>query len=170
MKWQVQILDWRAQQGCLGKFDGLRPWTGFNRKYEGIRATSRVLAILDLVTIEVLGGAQRTFEIMQRFNGEKVIAHEMQEILVDISQNPVRRAFSNQDKIAKCMTTSSLIYSFKLDRIILPFEQMLIQGHPPSFQIPGSVAQKAIQDLAGMGICLPCLGLIVVSMQVSTGL
>lgn len=170
-KWQIQVLDWRSQLGCKGDLDTLRPWTGFrsSRSYLGIRPTSRVLAVLDLVTIEILGGAQQAVQIMKRRDGEKVIEKAMEDILVDISQNPIRRAFSNQDKIAKCMTTSSCLYSFKLDRVVLPFEQMLIQGHTTSLQLPGTMTQKSIQDLAGMGICLPCLGLIVVAMLATTG-
>ena len=172
-KWHVQVLDWREKLGCVGSLEVLRPWTGLRgRRYLGLKATSRVQAILDLVTIESLGGAQKTAALLQQAPEvyEPAIFKTMENVIVDVSQNPARKAYSNIDGIAKCMHTASVLYSFKRDGIILPCEQMLFQGHSRDIVYPRTMSQKAIHDLAGMGISLPCLGLIFSVLLVTTKL
>ncbi len=172
-KWQVQVQDWRDQLGCKGELEVLRPWTSQpGRRYLGLKPSPRVLAILDLVTIEVLGGADATVRIMQ---GEPEhfmpkIEDAMSDIIVDLSQNPIRRAFTNSRGISKCMTTASQLYAFRRDGLILSQEQMLFQGHSRKEKYPPSMSQRAIHDLAGVGISLPSLGAIFASMLVTTGL
>lgn len=172
-KWQVQIQDWRVQLGCLGMWEVLRPWTSLpNRKYLGIKPGPRILAILGLVTIEILGGAESTAKLLSEHPSVYVpkIVTAMEGIIVDVSQNPIRRAFTNNKGISKCMTTSSQLYSYKRDGLILPREQLYFQGHSRALKFPPKMSQKSIHDLAGVGISLPCLGMIFSSMLVTTGL
>jgi len=173
-KWHVQIQDWRSDLGCVGRLEILRPWTHLrNRKYLGIKLTSRILAILDLVTIQVLGGAEKTARLLNLCSEEvytSTIEFAMKDIIVDLSQNPCRKAFTNVSGISKCMTTSSQLYSYKRDGVILPCEQMYFQGHGRATKFPPEMSQKNIHDLAGQGISLPCLGAVFVALLATTGL
>ena len=171
-KWQVQVLDWRHSLGCEGAWQVLRPWTSLpDRKYLGFNPTARIMCILDLVTIEVLGGAEATVSVMNKPPNERreVIENTMAGIIVDLSQNPIRRAYTNVRGISKCMTTASQLYAFERDRRILPREQMFWQGHGRNLKIPPSMSPGQLHDLAGVGISLPCLGAIFASLLVTTG-
>ena len=143
----------------------MSPWTSKTRKYHGLRATERIKAILDCVAIEVLGGPTKV-AVMK----DHEICKGLENTLVDVSQNPIRRAFTNQKGEAKCLHTNTVLYSFHRDGVVLPFEQMLLLGHSRSLQIPACMKDKDLQSLSGMGICLPCIGLVLTSMMVTTGL
>ena len=171
LRWHIQVEDWRSDLGCKGALHDLRPWTRCkSRKYIGLNPTSRIMAILDLVAIQVLGGAQRCFALMKEAGFEDVLKAELSQVIVDVSQNPCRRAFSNAKNISKCWTSTSILYSYKRDGIILPFEQFMVMGHPRGIQFPSNMSQKDIQKLAGQSISLPCLGLILAAMWTTTGL
>lgn len=170
-KWKQQIDDWRLDLGCKGFLRNIRPWTTVAPwRYKGINVTQRHLEILDCVALHFLGGAKRAEEILSKSNARDLIVGTLQHAVVDLSQNPIRRAFSDIDGTAKCLTTSSVLYSFSRDRILLPFEKMLLQGHSMTLKIPRSMPNKCLNELAGMGISLPTLGLIFVAMMNSTGL
>ena len=148
-----------------------RPWTTLpGLEMVGISKQPRIFEIMDCVAIEVLGGASRAKLILDTPNSSTIIKNSLAHIVVDLSQNPSRRAFSSFRGISKCLTTSSILYAFARDRRVTGFEKMLIQGHPESIQIPDSMTEKSLNNLAGMGICLPSLGAIVVAMMCSTGL
>lgn len=164
-------MDWRSElgipRGRNASTFACRPWTLLkDRKYVGLNVNARVLAILDCVTMDILGGFAKTQAVLARADRESAIEEAMQSVFVDVSQNPVRRCFSS-DGVAKCQTTSSIIYSFARDRVITPYEQMLLQGHSRNMKLPDTMRQRDVSDLAGMGIFLPCLGLCVVAMLCS---
>ena len=140
------------------------------RKYAGISPTSRVLNILDCVVIEKMGGAENAEILLSRPKASQSILAAVEDIYVDVSQNPCRRSFTGSEGISKCIHTASCLYSYKRDGIILPFELMLLQGHALDLKIPDSMRQKQLHDLASMGISLPCLGMIIVSLMLTTGL
>ena len=120
--------------------------------------------------MEVLGGASSAKVAVARPDSTSEIELAMFDVLVDVSQNPSRRYFTNADGVAKCIHTATKLYSFRKDRIVLPFELMLLQGHPESMRIPDDMKCKELHDLAGEGICLPCLGLILTALMLSPGL
>ena len=149
----------------------LKPWTTLpGLEMVGMSRSQRVLEILDCVAIEVLGGASRAQSVLNLPNSDVVIRKELAHMVVDVSQNPSRRAFSNFHGISKCLTTASTLYAFSRDRRVTGFEKMLIQGHPESIKIPESMTERSLNNLAGMGICLPSLGCIIVAMMCTTGL
>ena len=82
----------------------------------------------------------------------------MQDMYVDVSQNPARRAWTNHAGVSKCLTTTTCMYSFGRDRVCLPVELLFLQGHTREVILPGKMSQNAIKNLAGEGMCLPCLG------------
>ena len=167
----MEVQAWLEKLGVDDRQPKLRPWTGLpDRKYMGITPTQRVKAILDAVTIEVLGGARNTRMVLQQRDAASEIERAMWDIVVDLSQNPGRRYFSNAEGVAKCITTASKLYSFRRDRVVLPFELMLLQGHSESLKVPQGMRPKELAELAGEGICLPSLGLIVTSLMLAPGL
>ncbi len=126
--------------------------------------------ILDCVAIEKLGGAENAFKLMQSPNANQLIMAALEDIFVDVSQNPVRRAFTNSEGISKCIHTATLLYSYQRDGLILPLELMLFQGHLLDMEVPESMRPKQLHDMAGQAICLPCLGLIVTTLMITVGL
>lgn len=167
----MQLADWRNKLGCTGDLSDLHPWTRLpNLKYTGISPTKRILEIMDATTIEILGGAAKTRQILSGPSPAMTIRRAMSHVLLDVSQNPCRKAFSSSCGIAKCLTTATTLYSFSRDRAVLSFEKMLLQGHSMSLRVPDSMSDKALNNLAGMGISLPSLGAIIVALMCSTGL
>ena len=149
----------------------LKPWTSLpNREYVGLPRTDRVLAILDCVALEILGGAHQAHAILRRSNSIAAIEAALADTVVDVSQNPVRRSLSTRAGNARCMVTGSHIYSFRRDAAILPLEKMYLHGHSRSISVPGTMSVRELEELAGMGISLPCLGLLIVAMALATGL
>ena len=173
-KWMVQVQDWRNDLGAVGKYEGLRPWTSLpGKRLTGVARTERAMNILDCVAIQALGGAEVAAALMQQ-QPETLrtwsITSALRDTLVDLSQNPQRRAFTNSAGISKCIHTSSILYSFGMDRILVPFEMMMLQGHSQGLRIPPQMSKASLQALAGMGVSLPCLGQILLAMMLTTGL
>ena len=129
--------------------------------------TKRVLEILDCVAIACMGGANAAANVMNGRNPAKAMQAALDDVYVDVSQNPQRRAYSRSNGILKCLHTATCLYSFKRDGVILPIELMFLQGHGLDIKIPPSMRQKQLHDLAGNGICLPCLGSILLATLVS---
>ena len=93
----------------------------------------------------------------------------MGDTLLDISQSHARRCFTNESCVARCLTTSSQLYSFKHDRLLEPLEHLLLQGYPLSTEVPDSFTAQATRSLAGEGIALPCLATLVWAIYISRG-
>lgn len=134
-------------------------------KYVGLSKTERHMAILNCVALHFLGGASKAEEVLSRPSAKAEVVTCLADVVVDVSQNPCRRAFSNKDGNAKCLTTSSILYSFGKDRVLVAFEKMLLQGHSLALKIPSQMNNRSLQELAGQGISLPTLGLIMVALR-----
>ena len=140
----------------------LRPWSCLPVSFTGFEPTARVLEILDLVAISKIGvDACRRILQQPPHLAAMQISRRLGDCYVDLSQNPARRAYSSAGDVAKCLTTSSRIYSFRRQGLVLPLELLYWQGHSRSVRLPGDMPQSSIRDLAGEGICLPVLGSIV---------
>ena len=169
-QWELQISAWKVALGATGLLSDLEPWTTMPRlRLAGVSPTTRVKEILNCVCMEILGGAYVTQELMKKQNFHRLVRKQMAGVVCDLSQNPHRRAFTNVDCISKCMTTSSILYSFQHDRVILPVEMMLIQGHRENLRIPVSLSPGQLHDLAAMGISLPNLATLVLGIWLQFG-
>lgn len=171
-KWQVQAAEWRESLGCTGSLAQVKPWSSLpGKEFRGISRTARNLEIMDLVCLQMVG-TEETKKIMKKplHEREKILTSALADTVVDLSQNPQRRAYSNAAGVAKCMCTGSVLYSYALDRLIIPFERMILQGHSQALSIPSSMTPKSLQELAAMGIFLPSLGHIIMALLVSTGI
>ncbi len=169
--WQRQMLEWKQTMGATGAWSNLKPWTcNPNRRFLGISTSNRVMEMLDATCVEILGGARKTAEILAGPQPARYIESAMRDILIDVSQNPCRRPFSQSDGLARCLHTATALYSFRLDRIVLPFELMLLQGHTESLLVPEGMRPKQLHDLAAVGIHLPSLAIIFTALMISLGL
>ena len=129
-------MEWKQELGATGHLASLKPWTQTHtRRYRGISTTEGALAILDCVTMSILGGAQKTSDIVKSPNANALVESAMQHVLVDVSQNPCRRAFSNWQEDGKCMHTASIIYSFRKDRVLLCFVAIRNDDDPWAFHV-----------------------------------
>ena len=55
--------------------------------YEGLSQTDRIMASLDCVTLDTLGGAEKTASILTKPNWKALVKDAMEDVFVDISQN-----------------------------------------------------------------------------------
>ena len=151
----------------------LRPWTQKPAvRYSGLgRVGERVRCLLDLATADRLG--PRADDVVRKAKATgnwHEVDKAMKGVFIDLSQNPARRPWTNQKNVSKCLTTSSRIYSFEEQRVVLPLEHLLFQGHRRSIVIPESMPPRSVARLAGEGICLPSLATIVWSLACSGNL
>lgn len=154
--WKVQARELRQDMGVPSR---LHPWTP-GRKLTGMPRSARVLECLDLACLQFLGSDR----IQSGQAADLDIENETRDLFVDVSQNPIRKAFTNSAGVSKCLTTSSSLYSFHRDGTVLPLEHLMFQGHGKEVCIPTTMTQAELKELAGEGICLPCLGAIMISL------
>lgn len=114
---------------------------------QGVSPTPRVLDLIDVVASSFM--AANGLSMSQ-------LSDALAPILLDISQSHSRKAFSHGG-LHKCLTTSSTLYSFKLERVILPQEMLKWQGYPATLKVPDECTQTDLRDFCGEGMFLPSL-------------
>lgn len=136
------------------------PWTQC-REFQcfGFALTPRIKGILDAVACEILGK-----ENLNKSWDEK--RNLLKHTYVDLSQNPCRKSFS-QGGIAPSLRTSTQMYSFFRDGLVFPIELMYMQGHRRLLRVPGDMSSLDLKSLAGEGMSLPELGVIVWGLYLS---
>ena len=125
--------------------------------FKNLPPTSRVGELLDLAVMRYVGDAPSTKTLLN--SGPGKLRAYCSELFTDVSQNPQRNPHTcRKDNVSRCLTTSSSVYSHGLDRIVLPLELMYWQGHQVDVKVPQSLRQRALRDLAGEAMTLPCVG------------
>ena len=132
----------------------------------GMPKSDRVKAILNVVAAVKLKEKGIKLGNPLPFSVKKDL---LKNVFCDVSQNPKRSSFTNSRGVTGCLATSTALYSFGHDRIVLPVELAMFQGHRRGFQYPSSISSNQIRDLAGEGMCLPCLGTIIWCMYLTKG-
>ena len=160
-KWLVQATALRSKWDVPKDF---KPWTSHGSfKGGGLSQTKRNLEMLDLGFIQACHSAKC---------GYSVAAAKRQGLLdglvVDVSQNPCRAPWTTQSGHAHTLTTSTLLYSYQMDRMLQPREYLLLQGYQESVSLEGLKAES-IKDMAGEGIALPCLATILSCIHATKG-
>ena len=141
-------MQMRAKLGISGKFS---PWTGRPEFVgEGIPHTPRVLDLLDVAASERLSSGQG-------FNA----------FYCDCSQSHSRAVWTRASGANPTFTTSTLLYAFHADRIVLPWEMCLMHGFPASARIPASVSQGDFKRLIGNGMSCPCVAVLLWGLHVA---
>eukprot|EP00959_Pyramimonas_sp_CCMP1952_P471081 9497812-Pyramimonas_sp.AAC.1 len=136
------------------------PWTGRAEvRLRGVGVQPRILDLLDLGWQSRVKNPPGGFKDLPK--SEKLDAL-VDNFYADISQQNVREPWGN----LKVATTSSVIYSYKHDRILFEEELLRLQGHPIPADITcgkkGNV--KSFQELAGEAMTLPVLASAMMSM------
>lgn len=158
-KWKQQVAAWQDKLKLHAK-SALWPKLGCNIR--GYHVGERVSAILNMLVAEKLTG------IMDRSLWNKQNALQaIQPVILDVSQNPGRKAFTGNNGIAHTLCTSSHLLHLGLGRVLLPVERLLLQGHnahqlrfPRDTSGRCSMSPRKIRCLAGEGMFLPSLGLL----------
>ena len=160
----VQIAQWRASEALPA---GLRAWA-HEMKAVGIPQTERVREIIEMVALEKL--KQKGVDLgkveSMTFSTKQTL---LKDVYVDVSQNPKHKSCTNAKGITGCLATSTCLYSYGRDRVVLPTELSMIQGHRRGFFFPETMSSNQIRDLAGEGMNLPCLGTILWCMYLTKG-
>ena len=139
----------------------------------GISTTPRVKEIMDLVALDKFSDSGKSTKQQLRNHLASTFENKKQflrNVFADTSQNPSFKAWTNASGVTGCLSTSTCLYSYARDGPVLPFELMLLQGHRRDFAIPAAMSSSRLRDLAGEGICLPCLGTIVWALYLTKGL
>ena len=129
-------------------------------KSTGLSKTKRIQELLDMVALQSLvwkGVSPLNATLM---NAAQKGEH-LQHVFCDVSQNPRYASFTNHSGISPCLATSTILYSFARDRVVLPFELLMFMGHRRGIKIPPSAKPSQIRDLAGEGMHLASLGSVV---------
>ena len=149
--WKSQSVELRNRMEVDLRY---KPWTTTGKKFTGLSKTSRALECIDLAAISH-GCTSPAVSKRTTCNMDKLT-----DVFVDVSQNPCRMAWTSAKMLNKCLTTSSLIYSFGRDSVVLPLELMIWQGHRADISTKG-MPQNSLKQLAGQGINLPCLAVVI---------
>ena len=128
------------------------PWTGrADVLLRGVGRTPRTIDILDLAWVDRVRKAPHHVAAAAKSSKFDMLKHNF---FCDHSQQNARKPWGN----LRVLTTSSALYSFELDRNLLPEEHLVLQGHAlPNTSGWDHSEVKALADLAGEGMCLPVL-------------
>lgn len=134
------------------------PWTSrpeFLAK--GLNVTPRVKDLIDIIVIQ---------EMKAKDLPASEIGESLTEMFLDVSQSLSRNAHT-QKGTNKCLTTATQNYSFKQDRVVLGLESLVFQGYPRGeLKVPNHFSNQHLKELAGEGMCLPCLATVMWSLFV----
>lgn len=152
-KWYQQAAAIREKHKVSMSF---KPWTG-RTQFQGIGVpkTPRVLELLDLVCLQTMSHFAKTAKISQKdmFSGTNM-AKALENQFVDVSQSCSRMVATTQKGVTPTFTTSSQVYSFRLDRLLTPAEIMLIHGHSKQTRFPLDFTPAHLRRLAGEGMAV----------------
>ena len=98
----------------------------------------------------------------------KVLKKHLKDQYVDVSQSLQRRTFTSAEDMNRTQTTSSVLYSFNTDSVLVGKEMLQLQGQSSKFQIPEHAKDHVLRELAGEGMSVPCVGLVLWSLFLST--
>lgn len=162
-QWVAQIAGIRQELALPPNY---RCWTPYMTG-TAVPENSRVRETIDVFAFKALLrlGADRHHIFRMSFQEKKDL---LKDSYIDISQSPNYCRVCVTGMNMGCLATSSSIYSYGRDRMLVAQEHMLLQGHRRAFRLPA--APSRVRKLAGEGMCLPCLATIVWSMYLVRGL
>lgn len=139
------------------------PWTSSrNVRAEGLTLTTRIKDIMDLVTAERM----REQRVAAQHATRERLDELMQRTFLDVSQSHERRKFSHEGQILPTVTTSSMLYSFGLDRVVKPEELFRWHGYPRTLVFPECLSAASLKVLVGNSMSAPCLAQAILSLYV----
>ena len=151
------MAEWEEESGIPS---GLALWTG-RTAFKGTQLprTERVLSIVDTVCAQKIKDARIPLSLIKEESISKIMAN----CVVDISQNPCRRAFSkpapDSTNILPCLTSSSRLYAYGVDRMLYGAEHFALQGWDKNNVVaPAGVSEIKLAEMAGQGMFVPSIG------------
>lgn len=144
----MQLADWLSDLGVPQGAPSV--WCGLSTSTENM--SDRVKGMIDAAVWAKIGVADvQTHSFTQ-------LRRCLEHTYIDVSQNPIRRPFTNSEGITGTLTTSSQYFSYGRNNFVLPYEHLLWHGHSRSLKIAPDVTGTQLKALAGEGMSLPCLG------------
>lgn len=158
-QWKKDSAEFRNKLNISPSFS---PWTGRAAFIGlGIKHNIRNLDMIDIIACKKTVGQKRTDANMKS---------ALQNVFVDLSQGLKRWPCTSDDGTTHCLTTSSELYSYARDSAVLPLELLFLHGHDPKkIRMPTGMKHSDIQALAGEGIALPCLAVMLWSLYLLKG-
>jgi hypothetical protein len=151
-KWRAESAAWRNKLRISPDYS---PWT--SRQDVKLFLLPQTERVKDLVNVCAA-------ECLVRHREEKVRQPNwsrwgwVTDVLADVSQSHSRKTFTNSLGVNPCMTTSSIFYSFGMDRALIPLDHLKMQGLPAqTMSFPIGITQANMRDLAGNMMFLPSL-------------
>ena len=148
--WKNDSIKWREQLQISGSY---APWTARPTiRLAGVPKQDRVRDLIDLCCADVLGGCVKGRQVRQ-------VPALLRDVFVDVSQSHARKPKTRKSGMHPCLTTSSTWYSYRLDRMLVPHENFLLQGHSRARMLRGCPVTPiaGFQSLAGEGFAVPCI-------------
>lgn len=147
-KWPVESAEWRKKLQMPKAF---APYSEGRQGVINLKGTKRVWDLLDCAAVQVCRSKKARLDNMKK---------ALNDAIVDVSQSHGRRPVSNSQGVAHTLTTSSQLFSYRQERLLVPFEHLLLQGYPSNTKIPKELSDRDVRSLAGEAIALPSLGTI----------
>lgn len=119
-----------------------------------------MLDLLDIITIE------RLAQLKSQNIKVASVEDAMDGSFADISQSHARRTYSHRGTKMFTITTSTNLYSFTHDSIILPEEMYTMHGFSRSLSFPSHLTIGQQQNLVGNGMAAPCLAQILSALYI----
>ena len=93
-KWKQQSAEWRASMNVGAD---VKPWTS-RKEFQpsGLKHTDRCWEIMDLVALQTLISSGFQKPINKALQDQSWVKKHLGNVLVDLSQNPVRRCFTQE--------------------------------------------------------------------------
>lgn len=152
-RWHKESL---SERNSLNVSPGYSPWTSrATFKGLGLPLTDRIKDIIDIFVIRMMKEKQKTVAELEP---------DLVDCFIDVSQSHGRHCHS-RDGMNKCLCTSSMLYSYGKDRLVLPVESLYMQGYPVTLQVPRHVTASQLRDFSGEGMCLPCIASVIWSLM-----
>ena len=144
-KWRAQSANMRA--ALSEELQHLRPWSP-TAHLVGLAGTERQKELLDLAYLWTQEGLMiKNYASSQQ--------HVIRDLLCDVSQNITRKPWGQGT--LRTFTTSTQMYSFELDRLVLPLEGMRLLGFPGAASLAHGVSSADLSDFVGEGMALPSI-------------
>ena len=145
-QWKAQSAAWRSSLEVPSDFS---PWTGRdNFVGRGLPRSKRAFDLVNCGWMEAC--KNKRLKITRNVTEAGINAQIHQSLVMDISQNHVRRPLSGEDSgPMRTLTTSSSLYHYRLDRMLVAIEHLLLQGYPEGICVPSSMTEDNVRMEAG---------------------
>ena len=144
-KWQQQAAALR--ESLPPTLKDQRPWSP-NARMQGLSALPRQQELLDLAYLE-------TKSWLQKQGMDDSHQRVVKSLVADVSQNIGRKPWGPM----RTHTTSSMIYSFERDRLVIPAEGLRLLGFPNVARMVQGLSSADTVELVGQAMAVPSVTL-----------